>query len=210
VNFFWAYADTYGAAIPLAAFFAHRSLSREKKVIAFYLLVSVIIFGLSNYLADRGINNSILYHAFSVIELGLILYYFKVIGTEFLVKLKIVPIFISFLGLAIINILFFEDLKTWNSNTFFIEFLIIVSLCFVYFFRLVSSEKIEYCHKISSFWIVTAFFIYHSLTLPIVVFYGVASADYAEFILEFWKVQIVLFLIKNFFILIGLLCKRYQ
>ena len=159
MNFYWGYADTYGCAIPLILLlFRKRKLSREEKLLTWYLIFSIAIFGLSNYLADQSIHNSFLYHLFADVEFFFIARYFSFVISNALVK-KIIPFaIIGFIVFSVVNILFLnEPLTSWNSNTFCLEFFLIIALCFVYFFELTSSNDILQFYKIESFWIIAGF-----------------------------------------------------
>ena len=80
MSFVWNYADTYGSLFPICAILLLKNrLTKEIRILLIYLITSVIVFGYSNYLADKGINNLFLYHIFSIIELILLFSYFKII-----------------------------------------------------------------------------------------------------------------------------------
>jgi hypothetical protein len=122
---------------------------------------------------------------------------------------KIIPFaIICFIIFSVLNILFLhESLNSWNSNTFCLEFFMIIALCFVYFFELTSSNNILQFYAIESFWIVAGFFIYYSLSFSIVLLYKYVAENDTSFLYKFWKLQIIFYLLKNVLIGVGFLCR---
>jgi len=209
MNSFWGYADTYGCAIPLIILLLRkRKLSREENFLTWYLIFSMAIFGLSNYLADRSIPNSFLYHLYANVEFFFIARYFSLIIRNALIK-KIIPFaIVGFVIFSVLNILVLnEPLTSWNSNTFCLEFFLIIALCFVYFFELTSSNDILQFYKIESFWIIAGFFIYYSLSFSIVILYKYVAEYNSVFVYRFWILQIMFYLLKNVLIGVGFLCR---
>jgi hypothetical protein len=122
---------------------------------------------------------------------------------------KIIPLtIIGFLVFSVVNIIFLhEPLTSWNTNTFCLEFFLIIALCFIYFFELTSSNNILNFYKIESFWIIAGFFIYYSSSFSIVILFKYAAENYSNFVTEFWKLQIIFLLLKNVLIGVGFLCR---
>jgi hypothetical protein len=209
MNAFWGYADTYGCAIPLVFLMVRkRKLSLEEKTLTWYLIFSIIIFGFSNYLADHGTNNHFLYHLFADVEFFFIAIYFSLVIRNTLVK-KIIPYVIA--GLIIFSVLnvlvLHESLTSWPTNTFFVEFFMIIVMCFVYFFELTSSNDILQFYKVESFWVIAGFFIYYSLSFSIVILYKYVAEYSSVFVYRFWILQIMFYLLKNVLIGVGFLCR---
>jgi hypothetical protein len=211
MNFFWNYADTYGSLIPLVTAFV---IFYKKKYpdycipLVWYFILSIIIFGFSNYLADRRINNLVLYNIFSVIELIILTCFFRKI--IFLKKGKDIPSFIllSFCIFSILNLFFLENYASMNSNLIAIEFLILIVYCFTYFIELSKTDRIIFFFKEPVFWIISGFFVYFSSCIIVFVLYKYASITNQSFIQDFWSFQIIMYIIKNLLIAKGILCFR--
>src|ERR1700704_1355690 len=107
MNAFLGYADTYGCAIPLIFLLVRkRKLLLEEKILTWYLILSIIIYGLTNYQADRSIPNSFLYHLYADVEFFFIAMYFSLVIRNTLVK-KIIPYAIAGVILfSVLNVLF--------------------------------------------------------------------------------------------------------
>ena len=207
MTFLLKYADTYGSILPLVVLIYKRNLVPKENLILFwYFLLSIGIFSYSNYLADRVQNNLFLYHIFSIVELTLLLQYFKKIIHSTLIKKLINGITILFLIASALNILFLEKINSLNSNTQSLEFLLLIAFCFVYYMELAQSEQIIYFFRHPVFWIVTGFFIYFSITIFIFSFYKYSERTYHTFTINFWTFQEVMYLIKNLIIAYGILC----
>ena len=203
------YADTYGSALPLIALIVlWHKISKETFILFWYFIASIIIFGYSNYLADQAKNNLFLYHLFSIIELTLLLQYFKKIIDKKTVKKIINWLTFSFLAFSILNILLLENLNYLNSNTQSIEFLVLIIFCFIYYNELAKTDEIVIFYRQPVFWIVTGFFIYFSCTTIIFSFYKYAIRYDKPFTSGFWVIQELMYLIKNIFITYGILCFR--
>ncbi len=201
------YADTYASLIPLAILviiFYKKKYPGYCTPLVWYFTLSIIIFGLSNYMADRHINNLFLYNIFALIELILITWFFsKILPGHFQSFFLVMTFFVLFF---IFNILFLENFSSMNSNVIAIEFMIIIIYCFMYYIDLSKSDKIITFYKETIFWIVSAFFIYFSTCIMVFVFYKYAAKINRNFILDFWILQVIMYFIKNILIAKGFLC----
>src|SRR5215471_9129193 len=118
-------SDTYLPLLTLIVYVLNwKRIAKQELTLFFYLVVNVIIFGISNLLADRAINNLFLYHLYSLVDLILVTYYLSV------VLLKRSKLFYSiaigyscFWGL---NILMWESVSSFNSNAASLANLIIL------------------------------------------------------------------------------------
>ena len=207
MSFLWNYADTYGSLIPLVTLliiFYKKKYPGYCIPLAWYFILSIIVFGISNYLADRKINNLLLYNIFAVIELTLVSWFFRKL---FAWKNKIFFLVLFFFILFFFfNIAFLEDYSTLNSNVIAVEFMIIIIYCFRYYVLLSKTDKIITFFNEPAFWIVSAFFIYFSTCIMVFVFYKYAAKIDRRFILDFWMLQVIMYLIKNLLITKGFLC----
>src|SRR6476660_219597 len=134
-------SDTYLPLLTLIVYILNwRKIAKQELILFFYLVVNVILFGITNLLADRGINNLFLYHLYSLLDLIAVTYYLSV------VLLKRNRLFYSiaigyscFWGL---NILIWESLSSFNSNAASLANLIILILSMYYLLQLSKSEDI--------------------------------------------------------------------
>ena len=95
----------------------YSGLTRIQKKLTLFLFVVLIVEIVSNILWYKEINNHPIYHIYTVLEFLLILNIYNEILTKLFSKTVTVLIGISFIGFAILNILLYQDLFTFNSNT---------------------------------------------------------------------------------------------
>src|SRR5215211_1720351 len=74
-EWFWDYSDTIIPVLSIAAYLSLKKLHLQDWLLLVYSFVCFFIFGLSNYLADRVINNMFLYHVFSLFEFVTVMFY---------------------------------------------------------------------------------------------------------------------------------------
>ena len=147
-----------------------------------------------------------LYHIFSILELVLLLAYFRQIIDRKIIKKLIIWIIFCFVCFSIFNILYLENLNYLNSNAQSIEFLILIIFCFIYYNELAKSDEIISFYRLPVFWIVTGFFVYFSCTIIVFAFYKYAIEYDKPFTSNFWIFQEIMYLIKNLFITYGIVC----
>lgn len=203
------YSDTYGSMIPVLAIgkkFWRKKVPKDIQVLLWYFFLSIILFGYSNYLADRKINNLFIYHFFSPIELFFLTNYFS---KKQILKFRW-SLIISFVFLVIcfFNTLCFEEIKTLNSNTQSIEFLLLLILCSFFYYKYSKSNQILNFQIQPEFWIITGFFIYFSTTILLFSFYKYAIVHYRSFLFDFWDFQEIMYIVKNALIAYGILCYK--
>lgn len=175
-------------------------------VLCWYLLFSVLLFAVSNYMADKSINNMFLYHLFSLAEVIFLSFFFRKILKTPLIR-KAIPYFILlFILVFVFSTLFLEKLDSFNSNTSGIEFLIIIIFCMAYYFQLANSDEILFFTQNPIFWIVSGLFIYYASSMMMFALYKYAAESNKDFVLNFWMFQVIMYLVKNILITKGILC----
>lgn len=204
-----AYADTYGPVIPLISIFfvfRFRQVPRVIVILSWYLLFSMVLFGISNYLADRNMNNMFLYHIFSIVELAFVCFIFREIIQSKKVRKAIPYLLALFVLLFILNSIFLEGMDSWNSNSSSIEFLIIICFSLIYYFELANSDDILSFSTNPFFWIVSGFFVYCASCTVVFAFYKLNALESGKFALNYWMFQIIMYLVKNILFAKGILC----
>jgi hypothetical protein len=163
-------SDTF---MPLLALLAYapviRRIQGKDKIIPLYLLITFFVMLISNYMADRYINNSYLYHGYSLIELALFSFYIRKLTDDSSSLIKfILPLYALFWT---INLLFFESYLRFNSNSSGIAYLLLIIYSLNYFLFLSRSEEIMSFQKSPAFWIVSGFLFYSVLNVLIATIY---------------------------------------
>lgn len=208
-----AYADTYAPAIPLISIFfvfRFKQMPRVITILSWYLLFSMLLFGVSNYLADRNMNNMFLYHIFSIVELAFVCFMFREVIHSKKIRKAIPYLLAFFVLLFILNTVFLEGMDSWNSNSSSIEFLIIICFSLIYYFELANSDDILSFATNPFFWIVSGFFVYCASCTVVFAFYKLNALKSGNFALNYWMFQIIMYLIKNILFAKGILCFKVR
>ena len=204
IELFWNYSDT---VFPFVAFIILVSVSKvfDNFLLLFaYLLVTVMLMGYSNYLADQAINNMYLYHIYSLIEILIIVPFIGFYAKED--KRVIVLIIFLYCLFWIINIWLFERINAFNSISSAITALIISFFRFRYILHIAIGDDFLFFHRLPVFWIVSGF-LFYCITAVIVI----GSYKYKHFFHDLdthvmWRIQQIANVLKYVLISIGIIC----
>lgn len=186
------------AYLPIA-----KKVRREQIIIPLYLFITTGLMFITNYMADRYINNSYLYHLYSLIEVALFLQYIRQLTSKNWIFNIVFPTYTIF---WLINLLFWEHYLEYNSNSSGVAAIVIIFFSLYYFMRLTQSDEIMTFQRSPAFWIVTGFLIYALPTIFVVITYkypGLLSPAIEEITFDFRN---VLNIIKFILITTGVLC----
>lgn len=191
--------------IPLLIFVLRfKNLSKIQLVIGILVVNVVITESASRIMWYHKINNLPLYHLYVVIEFLLIcLIYRKKLKTLFS-HLFFGILATAFIITAIINVFFFQDIYTFNSNMTTIEGLIVVFFCLSFFYKLLKEVKYTSLETNPMFWINSGFLIYFSSNLILFfinnkLFQGSTEASYMV-----WGLHAIVNIIQTIFYTIAL------
>ncbi|MGN6165643.1 MAG: hypothetical protein ACTHOF_13990 [Flavisolibacter sp.] len=208
---FLEYSDTLVPLFSLVAYIRPYKLRKQEKFLLSYVFLSVAVFGVSNYMADRGINNMFLYHGFSLFELLIVLYYASFFFVNKKVKSFLLIIGIAYIIYWLTNIFIWESLKEFNSNAAGIAYLIIIIVCGLYFLSLSDKEELLYFQRLPQFWVMTGFLFYCTCSIPIMLSYKYHEIFYDLDQNTAWKIQVVANFIKFAAISYAAICSyKYQ
>lgn len=182
---------------------------RKEAMIILYCLFNTVLFAIADVLQLKSINNLPLYHLSSLSELWLVSFYLlkKITGKNF--SSAFWAINIGYLIFFIANIIFFENLWVFNSNSAGLSSLVILFLCMYYLLKLSNSDEILYFQKLPSFWITSGFLIYNAVSVLVLLSYKYFT--YIHLPNEgnnLWLVLSVANIVKFALIITGLLCHR--
>jgi hypothetical protein len=206
LEWFLKYSDTIVPVFSIVAMARLKKLHRQEWLLLVYSVVCIIIFGYSNYLADRVLNNMYLYHFFSLFEFLIIILYAAPLFNSKKAKIFLPAITILYFLYWVVNIWMWEPLTVFNSNSASIACLLILIVCGMYFLSLSSKKELLYFQKLPQFWVMTAFVFYCACSIPIILSY-----KYPEMFYDFntdsaWKIQIVANCIKFVLLSYAVLC----
>lgn len=209
-NFLRNYSD---AVVPILCLVFYSVIPHRTKkdwLIFIYASASFIVFGFSDYLADRGINNMPLYHSFSLLEFTLFIFYSFSLFESKKTHAVLLSMSIFYLVYWIINISVWESAKIFNSNSAGIAYLFIMIICGLYFLSLSNRTELLYFQKLPQFWVMTGFLFYCTCSLPVVLSYKYWIFKEIDVHIT-WTVQIIANIIKFLFLSYGAVCSyKYQ
>ena len=105
----------------------YKKLSAPLKLLFYFLLTTVVLFSFSNYLADRMINNLFIYHLNTILNFTVFTFFLN--ESFALFKKMIYPfVFTIVLAACILNTLFIEPIKDFDSNAVIFTNLLLVGL----------------------------------------------------------------------------------
>jgi hypothetical protein len=202
----WDYSDTIMPAVCILIMLpVLRLIRRADFAILFtYLVFTILIKGYSNYLADRGLNNLYLYHAYTLLEVILIIPYLSLLnkGLERITWI-VLGMFIVFFML---NVALWESLQEFNSYTASAAALLVAFFCFRYLKELASNEQVMYFQKMPSFWIVSGFLFLSVTGILVLATYKTPKLFGEEIRNKVWYMQQAADVIRYILISIGIIC----
>jgi hypothetical protein len=208
LDLFWKYADTVAPLLVLLVLLPRYRQVPGGRLLLVYLLASTLFAGYSNYLADRGMNNMYLYHTFTLVEAVLLL---LLLNQYSKMDRRALVLTLSFYGLFwVVNVLLWEPLTVFNSNSATVLSLITAFFCFRYFLSLINTNDILYFQRLPSFWIVSGL-----LFFCIVSVLALSSYKYKEWFSQWglqmsWRITLMANIIKYILFTIGVLCSKRQ
>jgi hypothetical protein len=205
---FWNYSDTLFPLMVLMVLLIGRRRVEGRPLLLAYLVATVALMGFSNYLADRRINNMVLYHIYSLVEVGLLLPLLKQYSGRAWLPYGLAGA--GFLIFWLVNLIAWEPPQQFNSNSASLAALVIAGFSFLYYVMLVRNDQVLYFQKLHSFWIVSGLLFYSIASILVLGSYKYKSwfTDIDTHIT--WKIQQVANMIKFVLFTIGLLCNQKQ
>src|SRR5215203_1813790 len=153
-EWFWDYSDTLIPVLSILAYLSVKKLHMQEWLLLVYSFVCFFIFGLSNYLADRSINNMFLYHVFSLFELLTVMFYSFSLFSSTRIRSVLTTAIIFYLTYWCLNIGLWEPLADFNSNSASIALLLIIVVCGLFFLSLNDKKELLYFQKLPQFRVV--------------------------------------------------------
>src|SRR5215203_3513061 len=210
-EWFWDYSDTLIPVLSILAYLSVKKLHMQEWLLLVYSFVCFFIFGLSNYLADRSINNMFLYHVFSLFELLTVMFYSFSLFSSNRIRSVLTTAIIFYLTYWCLNIGLWEPLADFNSNSASIALLLIIVVCGLFFLSLNDKKELLYFQKLPQFWVMSGFLFYCACSIPVVLAYKYKEIFYDLDINTAWKVQVVANFTKFLFLsYAALCCYKYQ
>jgi len=195
--------------LPVAiAFLKYGALSKPARLLLGYLLIDTLVSILSSALAFYHIANTPLYHIATMIETVLLLYFFYGIFQQKYFARYIPWAMVLFPVACIINTLCFQHILEFNSYTLSLQSLLIILLCFLYWWHY-ENELAKPWAGVPLNWIISGLLLYFSSSFLLFTFSNAALTylSVKNFILV-WNIHATLSVVMYIFIGIGF--SKYQ
>jgi len=204
--------DAIPLLMPLLCFLLFwKQLAKKELLLFFYCLISILFYVSTNFVANFYKNNAPMYHFFTLFEQWYVSYYIlSKTAIVFPRKLYLVTN-ASFTIFWLFNIIFFEPLTHFNSNSISLSYLILMVLSMYYIYTLTTKDEILNFQRSPSFWIVSGLLIAFAINLMVyfMVKYYVLENHFSDGIKLLFFSGIATFL-KCLLISIGLLFYRRE
>ena len=176
----WVYLDITAPSITLSAAFLIFLFRRVKPnfidfTLISFLLLQVVLNKWADHLQDSEINNHWLYHLNCVLIQVLFTGYFLKIFKEKKIKKMIAITFSCFIIFAVLNAAFIQPYNTFNSYSYALGSLLIVSYCLLSFHYLIDKLPSSNLLSLKEFWAGAGILIYFGSCFFIFISYHYLS-----------------------------------
>lgn len=201
----WMSADTYAPLMALCVYLSlWRYIKKKELLLLAYLILNVVFTAITNVMGYYHINNLALYHFYILFEQWFILYYFfkKILKKK--ISIIYYAINVGFTAFWIADIMFWEPLNTFNSNTIVISNFIILLVCMYYVFSLAKKDEILYFQKLPAFWITSSFLVYSALSMLIYTVYKYYAFQSSDRIVDgnkLWNINLFIVIPAKFILM---------
>jgi hypothetical protein len=132
-----------------------------------YLLMSIMVEVVALWMVPKFGGNLALYNFYNLFSFCFLLFVLREIITSRTFKKVIVFSIGFFLAFALYNLFFWQKLEAWNSMSYAIGSLLIVTFCFYYFFELFKKAVSTKLTREPPFWIVCGLLFFYCCSFPI-------------------------------------------
>lgn len=132
----------------------------------FYLLITILVQQIGNYMSQHHIHNALLYNCYSIFEFMFYFFILREIIQNKKIKTVILFILILYTLMALFNVFYSRAGSAFHSETYAIGCVLIVVLCIIYFVELFQLPKAANLKNEPSFWICTAILFSYVVTFP--------------------------------------------
>lgn len=199
------YSDTYMPLLTAIVFLCRwKVIDKKERIILVYTLYNFILFGYSNILAVKSINNLFLYHINTLLEFSLLTWYI----TRQKLNLRagwVLLVIAAYAVLWVLNILFLEPLSMFNSNSVTVACFLLLLQSMYYMLDLSTRDEILYFHRLPAFWIISGVLVSCAISTLTMMAYKVYVEDRGE-AEKIWIIAAASIIIKFVPVIVGLLC----
>ncbi|QHT66114.1 hypothetical protein GXP67_05235 [Rhodocytophaga rosea] len=205
------YLDILSPLILLLFVLYRGNIAFRRDYIFWFILFQTFINGIS-IIYDKVLlkDNLFLYHINCAFSFLILTIYFRSIF-----KIRKIRVFVSiistlFFVFFVINLYFWENLQTFNSNSFGIASLIIITYCLLFYTEELLSLHTIHITASAHFWYVTGLLTYYAGSFIIFITYRYFIQNHIRFTGLLWQTHNVIFLLLCLYLYRGLICKPLQ
>lgn len=137
------------------------------RIFPFFLLYTLLNELIAGYLVENSQDTTEIYNVYAIVQLVFYTYLLsKFIRNKSTIRLirYFQPVYVL---LSLLNLLFFQTLKVYNSITYSIGCLVIVALSIYYFYELFKQKRVVYLTKEPAFWISAGLLFFFTCSFPL-------------------------------------------
>lgn len=169
--------------VAIYAAYHYKKLNRKLRIFSSFLFLSALIQLPSVCMYYFSVNNMPLLHIYTGLGGFILIHFYRAILSKYLSEQILKYLAIAFLVFSVVNVLFFQDINTFNTNVLTVQAVIIVTLSLSSFNLLLQESSLsENKSSLSTLmWINSGFFIYFSSSLLLYYFGDHLMKEYITF-----------------------------
>lgn len=189
----------------VVAIYRRKYMKKELKVMCYYLAF-VLLFQLIAIVVSAVFktNNLPFLHFYTVVEFGIISWFYKEYLGSFLNPKILYGNFVLFTTLAILNVIFVQSIFEYNSYPRGLECLFVVFYAITAYYKIIKSLEIISIEKSPLFWINAGFLFYFAGSLFLFVLGNLILTQDIQLSMLSWAIHACLVALMYVFIGIGL------
>lgn len=193
----FAHLSSSSALVPLSmGLYQWKNQSSYLKLVTLIPLISAITDGLSLLLLSNGFNTWPLLNVFYCVQFSLL---FFAIGSERKIYF-LRALFFGCIGFALINFLFIQSPRTFNSYTSYAGGIIMILSSLNYLYWLLNEMPAERVYRLPLFWVAFGVLVYFGGTLFLFLFNNYVIAHLPQSYRPIWTLHNLLNITKNIFL----------
>src|SRR5690606_18657047 len=143
-------------------------------------------------------------HIYTILHFNIIALFYYTHFENFYHRYVVPSMMIGFTGFAMVNSLFFQKLTEFNTKALSLECLLVVILCVMCFYKMITELTVKEPEKKPVFWINTGFLFYFAGNIVLFTLSNVVLKENMDFNYLSWGLHALLTVILQIFIGIGL------
>ncbi|MBC8753259.1 hypothetical protein H2O64_01165 [Kordia sp. YSTF-M3] len=197
--------SSFAVILPLLiAVWKYHRLDKVQRKLVYLLITILVVESISNVLWYQKINNLPVYHFYSIIEFILIVNIYKDELKKLFPKRFFYLLIAVFTIFSIVNMCYFQNLTTFNSNVTTLLGFLVIFLSLSYFYALLKEVKYSSLEQNPMFWINAGFLIYFSSNLILFFINNSMFATADESSRLVWGLHAIVNIVLTFFYTISI------